>query len=112
MTGDYEIHSGGTTIVEPFVARFAREFGGTTGIDLRVASNPEIAECLSTGEVDVGVMEWWNKRKGFSATRWHRERLMVIVNPQHLWAKKKTVRFISTRPGSRANPSTSACRPC
>jgi DNA-binding transcriptional LysR family regulator len=81
----------GIYLLQPFVARFAREYGGTTGIDLRIATNPEIAACLSIGEVDIGVMEWWDQRKGFSATRWRRERLMVIVAPEHPWAKKKTV---------------------
>ena len=36
-------------------------------------------------------MEWWDDRPGFTASRWRREALAVIVPPTHAWARRKTV---------------------
>lgn len=81
----------GTYLLQPFVAAFTREVKPTLEVDLRIASNPQIADALTTGEVDVGVMEWWDKRAGFVAKKWRREELVVIVPPKHPWAKGKAV---------------------
>jgi DNA-binding transcriptional LysR family regulator len=81
----------GIYLLQPFVARYARTCGSDNAIDLRIGANPEIADRLSGGELDVAVMEWWDKREGFSATRWRQEKLVVIVPPDHPWARRKTV---------------------
>jgi DNA-binding transcriptional LysR family regulator len=81
----------GIYLLQPFVARYANECGSSQAIDLAIAGNPEIADRLSGGELDVAVMEWWDRRQGFSATRWRQEKLVVIVSPDHPWARKKSV---------------------
>jgi len=81
----------GIYLLQPIVARYAHECGSDKAIDLRIAGNPEIADRLSGGELDLAVMEWWDRRQGFSATRWRQEKLVVIVSPDHPWAKKKAV---------------------
>jgi DNA-binding transcriptional LysR family regulator len=81
----------GTYLLQPYVARIAQVLGPAVNIDLRITGNPEIADALSAGEVDVAVMEWWDKREGFVAKKWHQEKLVVIVSPSHHWAKKKSL---------------------
>lgn len=83
----------GIYLLQPYVARISRVLGSAVNIDLRIAGNPEIADALSAGELDVAVMEWWDKKEGVIAKRWRQEKLVVIVSPSHAWAKKKTLRF-------------------
>lgn len=45
--------------------------------------NPVIAQKLSDAEIDVAVMEWWDRRPGFLWKEWRREPLVVIVPPEH-----------------------------
>lgn len=61
------------------------------GIQLVIGSNPETAERLEAGVVDLAVMEWWDDRPGFTATVWREEPLVVIVPPGHPWAARDTV---------------------
>jgi len=82
----------GIYLLQPFVARYAREHGATNTIDLRIAPNPEIGERLSNGELDAAVMEWWDRRPGFSARLWRQEPMVVIVAPDHRFAKHKAVK--------------------
>ena len=79
----------GTYLLQPYIARISHVLGSAIDIDLRIAGNPEIADALSAGELDVAVMEWWDKREGFVAKKWRQERLVVIVSPSHAWAKRK-----------------------
>jgi DNA-binding transcriptional LysR family regulator len=81
----------GTYLLQPYVARISRLLGPAVNIDLRITGNPEVADALSAGELDVAVMEWWDKREGFIAKKWHQEKLVVIVSPSHPWAKKKSL---------------------
>lgn len=60
-------------------------------LEMRIGSNPETANRLETGEVDVAVMEWWDDRPGFKAMDWRRERLVVIVPPDHRWASRRAI---------------------
>jgi DNA-binding transcriptional LysR family regulator len=80
----------GTYLLQPYVAKYARRYGGAA-IDLRIATNPEIVDRLSGGELDLAVTEWWDGRDGFSADRWRQEKMVVIVHPDHPWARKKAV---------------------
>jgi DNA-binding transcriptional LysR family regulator len=59
--------------------------------ELVIAPNPEIADRIEAGDVDIAVMEWWDDRKGFTSELWRRERLVVIVAPDHAWALKKAI---------------------
>ena len=74
----------GTYLLPPLVRRFGER--ERTGPRLVIAPNPEIADRIEGGEVDVAVMEWWDGRPGFTAEPWRRERLVVIVAPDHPWA--------------------------
>ena len=60
-------------------------------IDLTIAPNPEIAERLCQGELDLAAMEWWDDRPGFTAIPWRRERLVVIVAADHEWAARSAI---------------------
>lgn len=31
------------------------------------------------------MMEWWNDHRDFEAVVWRREKLVVIVPPEHSW---------------------------
>jgi DNA-binding transcriptional LysR family regulator len=81
----------GTYLLQPYVAKYARIHGGAGAIDLRIATNPEIVDRLSGGELDLAVTEWWDGRQGFSADRWRQEKMVVIVHPDHPWARKKAI---------------------
>jgi DNA-binding transcriptional LysR family regulator len=82
----------GTYLLQPYVADYVRDHGTASTIDLQIGTNPEIADRLGRGELDLALTEWWDGRDGFSAERWRQERMVVIVHPKHAWAKKKTVR--------------------
>jgi len=79
----------GTYLLQPFLRRFAGI--SDTRPELVIATNPEIAERVEAGDVDIGVMEWWSDCPGFTAEVWHRERLVVIVPPDHIWARDKAI---------------------
>lgn len=71
-----------------------KKFGSTRSdihTELTIGPNPEIAMRVETGEVDLAVMEWWDDRPGLKAELWRRERLVVIVPPDHAWARKKSI---------------------
>lgn len=69
--------------------------GKATGaqIELEIGSNPQIAERLETGQIDVALMEWWDGRPGFTAHDWRQENVVVIVAPDHPWAARGAIEF-------------------
>lgn len=83
----------GTYLLPPRLHRFAADNGNGSGLDyeLVLGTNPEIAGRLDGGEIDVALMEWWDGRPGFAATRWRREPMAVIVAPTHPWAQRRQV---------------------
>lgn len=58
---------------------------------MAVASNPEIIEKLLRKEIDLAFTEWWDDRKGYQARLWRKEKLVIIVSPQHNWRTRKTI---------------------
>jgi DNA-binding transcriptional LysR family regulator len=82
----------GTYLLQPSIARYARESGSLNSIGVSIDSNPNVARQLSNGEIDLALMEWWDDRSGFSASRWHQERMVVIVAPDHRFANRKAVK--------------------
>ena len=46
---------------------------------------------MASGNADVALMEWWDDRHGFSAQTWRKEPLVVIVAPDHPWAKRRMI---------------------
>ncbi|EJO5812413.1 LysR family transcriptional regulator, partial [Salmonella enterica] len=81
----------GTYLLPPFVKRFVDTGIDQESIGVTVASNPEVATALDSGEVDVGIMEWWDDRPGFTAMPWRKEEMVVITPPTHRWASRSHV---------------------
>lgn len=79
----------GTYMLQQPLAAFFRRSG--IDADLWIGPNPDVAARLERGEADVAVMEWWDGRKGFRATTWKQEPLVVIVAPDHPWADRSVV---------------------
>jgi len=73
--------------------RYLKGFGESevTNLDLVIGTNPEVAEKIKRGEIDLAVMEWWNDSPGFAARPWRREQLVIIVPPNHAWARQKRI---------------------
>jgi DNA-binding transcriptional LysR family regulator len=53
--------------------------------------NPVIAQKLDDTELDVAVMEWWDRRPGFLWKRWRSEPIVLIVPPDHPLAEDRQV---------------------
>lgn len=79
----------GVYLLQQPLAVFRQKTG--VEIDLWIGPNPAVAERLSTGAADVAAMEWWDNRRGYHATRWGREALVVIVSPEHRWAHRTNI---------------------
>jgi DNA-binding transcriptional LysR family regulator len=79
----------GTYVLPPFLKQFGERSG--TKPELVIATNPEIADRIESGDVDMAVMEWWDGRPGFDVEVWRSERLVVIVPPEHEWARSKAI---------------------
>jgi DNA-binding transcriptional LysR family regulator len=79
----------GVFLLPPPVASFAAAFGVT--VEPWIGSNPDVLRRLEEGMADVAAVEWWDGRAGFDATVWRRERLLVIVAPDHPWAIRGSV---------------------
>ena len=60
-------------------------------IELWIGPNPAVAERLATGAADLAAMEWWDGRRGYRATSWGREALLLIVSPDHRWARRPNI---------------------
>lgn len=81
----------GTYLLDPVMRRLG-QVDGTHAMHMRVASNPAIADALEVGEIDIGLMEWWDGRPGFQARKWRDEELVVIVPRHHRWSDRDSVR--------------------
>lgn len=68
-------------------------FGRASGfeIDLWIGPNPAVVNRLDTFAADIVATEWWDGRTGYRAIRWIRAPLVVIVSPDHRWAKRKSI---------------------
>ena len=81
----------GVYLLQPLVRAFTSAQPRSGPVDIRIGTNPEIARRLEDAEVDIALMEWWDDRPGFEAAVWRREKLVVIVPPEHPWARRKSV---------------------
>ena len=81
----------GVYLLQPLVRAFRSARPALGSIDIRIGSNLETARRLEDAEIDIALMEWWDHRPGFEAGVWRRERLVVIVPPEHPWASRKSV---------------------
>jgi DNA-binding transcriptional LysR family regulator len=59
----------------------------TTPMSLEIGANPAVADRLAQGEIDLALLEWWDDRPGLIAEPWRTEPLIVIVAPDHPWAR-------------------------
>ena len=80
----------GIYLLPPYLRSY-RDAHPQEQVELSVHSNPEVARRLCDREVEVAVMEWWDGRPGFIAEPWRREEMVLIVPPDHRWAKKRVI---------------------
>lgn len=80
----------GIYILQPFVRRFLRDHDPEL-FDLVIDRNPVIAQKLDDAELDVAIMEWWDRRPGFLWKRWRSEPIVLIVPPDHPLAEDRQV---------------------
>lgn len=81
----------GVYLLQPLVRAFTSAQPSIGPIDIRIGTNPETARRLEDAEIDIALMEWWDDRPGFEAAVWRREKLVVIVPPEHAWARRKSI---------------------
>jgi DNA-binding transcriptional LysR family regulator len=79
----------GTYLLQSVLASF--QATDPCSVDLWIGANPDVAARLASGNADVALMEWWDDRPGFSAQTWRKEPLVVIVAPDHPWAKRRVI---------------------
>jgi DNA-binding transcriptional LysR family regulator len=79
----------GTYLLQSVLASF--QATDPCSVDLWIGANPDVAERLASGNADVALMEWWDDQPGFSAQTWRKEPLVVIVAPDHPWAKRRMI---------------------
>ena len=80
----------GIYLLNPHIKSFLKD-SGTGGFDVVIDNNPQIASKLVNGEVDVGLMEWWQPRAGFQSKLWRQEPLALIVPPDHSYAHRDKI---------------------
>jgi DNA-binding transcriptional LysR family regulator len=81
----------GVYLLQPLLGTFRMAEPAVGPLDIRIGTNPETAQRLEDGEIDIALMEWWDGRPGFAAEVWREERLVVIVPPDHAWARRKSI---------------------
>lgn len=72
----------GIYMLQPHIRSFMDQ-QASPEVDLVIDNNPAIARQLTSGELDIAVMEWWNPKPGFQARDWKREPVVLIVPPGH-----------------------------
>ena len=102
----------GVYLLQPLVRAFRSARPSIGPIDIRIGTNPETARRLEDAEVDIALMEWWDDRPGFEAAIWRREKLVVIVPPEHPWAARKSVEkaLLLREPMIGGEPGTGTAR--
>ncbi|MFB3918255.1 MAG: LysR family transcriptional regulator [Terriglobales bacterium] len=93
--GDSLVVGASSNIGVYFLQRALRSFASTNPellpTEVRIGSNPEIVEQIVAGQIDVAVLEWWAPKSGMLALPWRRERLVVIVAPDHPLAMRNSI---------------------
>lgn len=79
----------GTYLLQSMLTAF--QAADPLAVDLWIGSNQDVAERLTNGSADVALMEWWSDRPGFCQHSWRREPLVVIVAPDHPWARRGAI---------------------
>lgn len=73
--------------MQPYVNSFLAKSGVQNPIEIVIRDNPAIGNKLERGEIDVTTVEWWDERPDYVACPWRQQELVVIVAPDHPWAK-------------------------
>ncbi len=81
----------GIYLLQPLVSAFRASVPDLGPLDIRIGTNPETAKRLEEAEIDIALMEWWDDRRGFEATVWRDEPIVVIAAPGHRWARRKWI---------------------
>jgi DNA-binding transcriptional LysR family regulator len=80
----------GIYLLQPHLRSFLKE-RDLASFDLVIDRNPVIADKLDDAELDVAVMEWWDRRPGFLWKLWRTEPIVLIVLPDHPLASRAQV---------------------
>ena len=59
-------------------------------VSLRMANSDEVAELFVRDEVDLGFVEGPSLPSGLQSRSVYRDELVVVVSPQHPWARRRT----------------------
>jgi DNA-binding transcriptional LysR family regulator len=81
----------GVYLLQPLVGAFQRAAHFNGPLDIQIGTNLDTVKRLENAEVDIALMEWWDDRPNFDARIWRRERLVVIVPPEHPWARRRSI---------------------
>ncbi len=81
----------GTYILPRLIKSFARRKALAPTLSIELAPNPEVAERILSGALDVALLEWWEPRPGFQASIWSHEELVVALPPDHAFAKRRSL---------------------
>ena len=102
----------GVYLLQPMLRAFRAAQPSLGPLEIRIGTNLETARRLEDGEIDIGLMEWWDDRQGFEAAIWRREKLVVIVPPEHPWAGRKSVEkaLLLREPMIGGEPGTGTAR--
>ncbi|MQA88267.1 MAG: LysR family transcriptional regulator [Streptosporangiales bacterium] len=81
----------GTYLIHPVFKSFVDQRADDLEARLVIGTNGDVAEQLTSGGIDVALMEWWDDRPGFEAVGWREEEVVVIAGPEHPWRTRRTV---------------------
>jgi len=84
------IYSVGLAHMSVFMQRFTAEYPSAR-VQLDYLHPDRVYEVVENGEVDLGLVSYPEESRTLAAIAWRREPLVVVCNPSHPFAKRKTV---------------------
>ena len=82
----------GVFVAPRLIAGFERQLGRDGAVDLQIGTNRRAIDTLLSGEADVIMTEWVEDHASVEWQRWRREKLVVIVAPDHPLAQRGCIR--------------------
>lgn len=84
------------TVGEFLAPRWLAEFRTAVGdarlhAEVDVANSPHVLALVHSGEAEVGFVEGLDKLRGLQQLTLLREDLVIVVGPQHRWARRRSV---------------------
>jgi DNA-binding transcriptional LysR family regulator len=73
------------------LAAFKNRHSATEDIRLTIGTNRQAIDGLLSGEADLALTEWAEPHSGILWQVWRREKLVVIVSPQHALARQRHI---------------------